>query len=193
MTNIKKVKVTSINEKYENGSFIDVDYSVPMLDEQPDYDSSDWKLWTNQNVNLGTSSWGHNYRFNLREVYGYTPLELCRTHWKHRVFKRKQLIEMYLTHSAVREWCNKIELDLFDIRDMRSTTDFYDEVILPEAMQLLLDYRNESSKKRNEMLENGLYHFAKFLITAIMLTEETDLFGNSKKEKKPNQLELEEA
>ena len=91
---------------------------------------------------------------------------------------------MYLTHSAVREWCNKIELDLFDIRDMRSTTDFYDEVILPEAMQLLLDYRNESSKKRNEMLENGLYHFAKFLITAIMLTEETDLFGNSKKEKK---------
>jgi len=122
-----------------------------------------------QPVDLGTSAWGHAYRFRPQSVYRVSR-SFARAHYDQRIYKRKELIVQYLTSSAVRSWCDSIGMTILDIRDMRGTTSWYDSVVLPRAGQWYAEYHQGQHR---EALDSGLYHFIKTLMAAIVLTEET--------------------
>jgi hypothetical protein len=148
-------------------------HRVPAIDHTADRRTRD--RFMQQTIDLGTSSWGHSYKFKPESVYKVSK-SFANAHYDQRIYKRKELMVQYLSSSAVRQWCTGQGFGLQEIRDMRGTTSWYDTVVMPAACAWYAEYHGGQHRQH---LDTGLYHFIKTLMGAIVLTEETTFMDMS--------------
>ena len=119
-------------------------------------------------IKFGTSTWGDKFCSTIGSLWA--KRESTRFMNGHRA-TRNYLISLclfkYTTSECVRTWCDAAKLGPDDIRDIRSTTDFYVYSIWPKAAQTY----TELLKTDKTDDQYNLLHFLQDLMGAIALAE----------------------
>ena len=119
-------------------------------------------------ISLGTGTWHDKFCSTVSSLWA--KRESKRFMSGHRA-TRNYLISLclfkYTISESVREWCDANGLAPDDIRDIRSTTDFYAYNIWPKAAQTYTELL-ETNKTEDQY---NLVHFLKDLMGAFALAE----------------------
>jgi len=124
-------------------------------------------------LNLGEGTFGDTFIpdvdgiYNLQNLSGHNP-----EFWRGLRATRNYLISLcvfeYTVSEAVRNWCDKNKMTIDDLRDIRSTTDFY-VVLRPIAMRKAASLWNKPGKRTAE--EVNLTRFLNNFVAVVQLAE----------------------
>jgi hypothetical protein len=119
-------------------------------------------------INFGTGTWGDKFCATIGSLWAKKESSpFMAGHRATRNYLISLCLFKYTTSESVRDWCDAAKLNPDDIRDIRSTTDFYSYNIWPVAAKTY----TELLKMNKTDDEYNLLHFLKDLMGAIALAE----------------------
>lgn len=144
------------------------------------YTSKEWEAMTIDekkavNISYGTGTFADRFHktagdyFAISEEKSRGSAAYWRGHRKVRNHLISALLLDYTVSEGIRKWCEKNKIGVDEIRDIRSTTDFYVCVVMPAAGAT---YARLSKKRNKTDAEYELRKFCEVLMGVIVLAEQ---------------------